>query len=88
MSKNLGLSIKQKKTATGVTWEGTVSIQGMKPTKLVRSTGQSEFSSRATLMTSARSLAKRLGFGLVETNSKVKAKKTSKPAVQATAVSQ
>lgn len=58
MSKNLDVKVSQRKGA----WEATVSIQGTRPTKLVQSNGSSTFGTRAAALTSARSLAKRLGF--------------------------
>jgi hypothetical protein len=44
-------------------YEGTVNIPGIKPTKLVRKAdGTTRFVSRSAVLTSARSLAKRLGY--------------------------
>ena len=44
-------------------YEATVRIPGIRPTKLVRrSDGSTQFPSRSAVLTSARSLARRLGF--------------------------
>lgn len=59
MSKNLDVKLSEKNG----TWEATVSIPGTKATKLVqKSTGLSQFATRAAALNSARSLAKTLGF--------------------------
>ena len=44
-------------------YEATVRIPGIRPTKLVRrSDGSTQFPTRSAVLTSARSLARRLGF--------------------------
>lgn len=57
--KSLDVKLSEKNG----TWEATVSIPGTKATKLVqKSTGLSQFATRAAALNSARSLAKTLGF--------------------------
>ena len=59
----LQVKVSERKTDTGVTYEGTVSIPGLRPTKLARkSDGVIQFSSRSALTAAARTLARSLGF--------------------------
>lgn len=82
MSKNLNVKFNSKSSNGTQVWEATVSIPGTKPTKLVqRATGNSQFSTRAAALTSARSLAKGLGFGGVA--EPTVAKKAAKKSVKA-----
>jgi len=63
MSKNLEVRISSRTIAGLQTWEGTITIPGSRPTKLVqRSTGNTTYSSRSALLTSARSFAKNIGY--------------------------
>lgn len=63
------------------TFQGTATIPGLKPTKIVKKKdGCSEFSTVSAVRTSARSIAKTLGFEGVELDVPVKkaAKRTAK----------
>lgn len=63
----LSVKLKSKTVEGQEVWEGTVAIPGVKPTKLVRkSDNKTQFGSRRAVMTSARSLAKKIGFEGVE----------------------
>lgn len=88
MSKNLEIRVSSKTTDGTVTWEGTVSIPGTRPTKLVRSTtGTTAYNSRASLLASARTFAKRVGFdGITEPAVLAKAAKKSVTATKVKAV--
>jgi hypothetical protein len=83
MSKNLIVKIT-KRTADGVeAWEGTASLPGVRPSKIVKSkSDESKFSTRSALTSAAQRLATRYGFSDVrfegagsETNS-TKSKKS------------
>tara|TARA_Y100000034_G_C6887359_1_gene407589 strand:- start:1850 stop:2107 length:258 start_codon:yes stop_codon:yes gene_type:complete len=64
---SLQLKITSKTTEGKESFQGTVTIPGLKPTKLARkSDGCSCFSSSSAVRTSARSLAKSLGFDGVD----------------------
>lgn len=87
MSNTLTVRLSTKKrTVTEGTepenyFEGTVTIAGLKPTKLARkSDGSTQFPTKAAVSGAARNLAKSLGFADVEvadaTASKVAAKAT------------
>lgn len=67
MSKNLTVKIT-KRTANGAeSWEGTVSLPGVAPTKLVKAkTNESKFSTRSALTGAAQRLAERYGFSEVK----------------------
>lgn len=79
MSRNLEIKIVSRSTNGVESFEGTVSIPGTKPTKLVRSTdGQTTYANRSSLLNSARNLAKKLGFEGIE-----EASKKAAPAKQA-----
>jgi hypothetical protein len=69
MSNNtLSVKVSSRTNDQGETsFEGTVSIQGLKPTKLVKkSDGASQFPTKSALSGAARNLAKSLGFSDVE----------------------
>lgn len=85
MSKN-NLTVKiSKKTKGGVeSWEGTVALPGVKPTKLTKAkTDDIQFNTRSALTSAAQRLATRYGFSEVEfegAGSEKKERKTeSKP---------
>ena len=63
MSNTLNVRVARR-TRDGVeSWEGTVSLPGVQPTKLVRRADNStSFSTRSALATSARSLASQLNY--------------------------
>lgn len=75
----LNLKINAKKRDGQEYFEGTVSLPGLKATKLMRSDGTTEFASRANVSSAARNVAKKLNLE-VATDQPVKkaAKKTAK----------
>lgn len=91
MSNTLQVKVSPKKSGTDEWYEGTVSISGLKPTKLARkSDGSTRFTSRSAVSGAARNLAKSLGFTDVdfgETTSKKAAKKSVKKASSSTTTS-
>jgi hypothetical protein len=63
MSNTLSVRLATRKTSEGEVYEGTVSIEGAKPTKLVRKAdGSTQFPSRSAVAGSARNFAKRYGY--------------------------
>ena len=81
-NKRLEVKVSSRKTNGSEFWEGTVSIPGTKPTKLVRAaSGTSMFSTRSAVISSANSLAKKLGY-TGSTASAQAAKKTAKKATK------
>jgi len=78
---SLKVKVSEKKSDCGSTYEGTVSISGLKPTKLQKSDGSTSFPTKAAAMSSARSLGKRLNCTVVDestTSMKKAAKKSTK----------
>ncbi len=69
------LNVTVRETTNGV--EGTVSIPGLRSTKLARKDGSTTFPNSSALKTTARSLANRLGL-TVEYTAKKAAKKSIK----------
>lgn len=66
---NLQIKVTEKKAKVEgekPTWEGTVSVPGLKPTKLTRKDGSTLFSTKATVASAAKKLATSLGFDGVE----------------------
>lgn len=83
MSNTLSVRVSSRKSESGDCYEGTVTIAGLKPTKLARrSDGGTQFPTRSAVSGAARNLAKALGFtdiDVVDTTKapvKVKAKTT------------
>lgn len=67
MSNTLSVKVATRKDESGEWYEGTVSIVGLKPTKLARkSDGSTKFTSRSAVSGAARNLAKALGFAGVD----------------------
>src|SRR3954470_22562515 len=67
MNTKLVCKITKKTVEGSDLWEGQVSLQGAKPTKLTKSkTGETTFGSKSSLSASARAFAERLGFDSVE----------------------
>lgn len=63
MSNTLSVRVASRKSDTGDYFEGTVSIAGLKPTKLARrSDGSTQFPTKSAVSGAARNLAKALGF--------------------------
>lgn len=92
-SNTLSVKVVGRKTDSGEYYEGTVSITGLKPTKLARrSDGSTQFPSKSAVSGAARNLAKALGFADVDVTDttvpkKVAAKtsaKTTKPTLSMT----
>ena len=82
MSNTLSVKVSSRKTATSSWYEGTVSINGLRPTKLARrADGSTQFPTKSALSGAARNLAKSLGYSDVEVNdgSKPAQKPQSKP---------
>jgi len=84
MSNTLSVKVTNRKTDQGEFFEGTVSISGLKPTKLARkSDGNTQFPTKSALSSAAKNLAKSLGFSGVEVaESKPELKKASKKQVK------
>jgi len=62
-NKNLEVRISSRTTNDVQTWEGTITLPGLRSAKLVqRSTGNTTFASRSALLTSARSFARSIGY--------------------------
>lgn len=75
----LSVKITSKNCEGAESWEGTVSIPGTKPTKLVRkSDGETSFRTRSAVMGAAKTFAENLGFSdlRVEQQSQKAAKKS------------
>lgn len=63
MSNTLSVRLSSRKTAEGDVYEGTVSLEGGTPFKLVRrADGSTRFPTRSAVLGSARNFAKKLGF--------------------------
>jgi hypothetical protein len=91
MSNTLSVRVASHKTETGEWYEGTVSIAGLKPTKLARrSDGSTQFPTKSAVSGAARNLAKSLGFTDVDVNdtSKTTLKKAAKKSAKKTAYTQ
>lgn len=82
MSNTLSVKLASRKSGETSWYEGTVSIVGLKPTKLARrSDGSTAFPTKAAVSGAARNLAKSLGFSDVDlADSDVSTKKSSKTA--------
>lgn len=67
MSKQLPVKVSARKSGDEEWYEATVSVPGLKPTKLARkSDGNTHFSSRSAVTGAAKNLAKSLGFEEVD----------------------
>lgn len=66
MSASLKVKVSEKKSDSGSSYEGTVSISGLKPTKLQKSDGSTSYPTKSAAMSSVRSLAKRLNCTVVD----------------------
>ena len=78
MSKTPTVTVREKRVAGNpVGFEGTVSLQGLKNTKLARKDGTTVFTTRSALSASVRSLKKRTGLDF-ETVSPTTTKKAAK----------
>lgn len=94
MSNTLSVTVSSRKSDAGDYYEGTVSIVGLKPTKLARrSDGSTQFPTKSAVSGAARNLAKSLGFAAVDVSDatavkKVAAKKATVPVPKKVAKSQ
>jgi len=78
MSNTLSVRVASRKSDAGDYYEGTVSIAGLKPTKLARrSDGSTQFPTKSAVSGAARNLAKSLGFTDVDVSD---SSKTATPA--------
>ena len=67
MSKSLNVKITSQRQGETEVFSGTVNIPGLRPTKLVKkSDGTADFPSVSALKTTARGVARTLGFDGVE----------------------
>ena len=62
--KTLIVTVSEKTTKGVKSWEGSVNIPGLKPTKLSKGEGVTSFATRGALNTVARAVAAKLGFEL------------------------
>lgn len=63
----LQVRVNARNTGGNQTWEGTVSIPGLKPTKLVRrSDNSTSFATRSAVVNASRTLVRSLNFSDVE----------------------
>ena len=86
MSNTLSVKVSSRKSDAGDYYEGTVSIAGLKPTKLARrSDGSTQFPTKSAVSGAARNLAKSLGFTDVDVSDTTKAVTKAAPAVKAAA---
>lgn len=87
MSNTLSVRVASRKSETGEWYEGTVSIAGLKPTKLARrSDGSTQFPTKSAVSGAARNLAKSLGFTDVDVNDGSKTATTLKKAAKKSSV--
>jgi hypothetical protein len=67
MSKQLSVKVMSRKSGDEEWYEATVSVPGLKPTKLARKTdGNTKFPTNSSVKGAAKSLAKNLGFDDVD----------------------
>lgn len=67
MSNTLSVRVSSKKNDNNEWYEGTISIEGVKPTKLVRPTdGTVKFPTKSAVSCQAKKFAKSLGFNDVD----------------------
>ena len=87
MSNTLSVRVASRKSETSEWYEGTVSIAGLKPTKLARrSDGSTQFPTKSAVSGAARNLAKSLGFTDVDVNDGSKATTALKKAAKKSSV--
>ena len=75
---NLEVNVRSRNVDGNEIWEGTANIPGLRATKIVRrADNTTAFSSRSALLTSARNVARTLGFdGVVEPTAKAAKRST------------
>lgn len=83
-NNTLSVRVSSRKNDQGSSFfEGTVSIQGLKPTKLVKkSDGSSQFPTKSAVSGAARNLAKSLGFNDVDITDTTAPKQAAKKAAK------
>lgn len=87
MSNALEVKVTSRKGDGAEWWEGTISLEGAKPTKLARkSDGSTRFTSRSAVQGAARRFADRYGYGDVDFGAAEKPalKKAAKKSVKTT----
>jgi hypothetical protein len=86
MSNALEVKVTSRKSDGEEWWEGTVSLEGTKPTKLARkSDGSTRFTSRSAVQGAARRFADRYGYSDVDFGAEKPAlKKAAKKSVKTT----
>jgi hypothetical protein len=83
MSNELTVKVTEREKDGSQWFEATVSIEGLRPTKLARkSDGSTKFTTRSSVTSAAKRLATTLGFQGVETETP--AKKAAKKRVRTT----
>lgn len=86
MSNTLSVKLASRKSGEASWYEGTVSIAGLKPTKLARrSDGSTQFPTKSAVSGAARNLAKSLGFSDVDLADSAAAPKAAKKSATKTA---
>lgn len=76
---NVNLKVKAGKDKEGKEYfEGTLSLTGVKPTKLTKGDGCTHFANKAGLLNAARNWAKKLNLELVTEEAKTEVKKAAK----------
>ncbi len=88
MNNSLNVRISSRSSNNQTVWQGTATIPGLKPSRIVgKSTNSTEFSTRSAVLTSARNLAKSLGFnGIVEAGTTAQVKSAAKKSVKTVSV--
>jgi len=78
-TNTLPVKVASRKKEGREFWEGQVAFPGLRPSKLVRKADNTtEFGTRAAVLASARSFAKRFGFSGVEATGKLTVRTTAK----------
>lgn len=85
MSNALEVKVTSRKSSGEEWWEGTISLEGVKPTKLARkSDGSTRFISRSAVQGAARRFAERYGYSEVDFGEQPALKKAAKKSVKST----
>ena len=83
MANTLSVKVSPRKEGQDEWYEGTVSITGVKPTKLCRkSDGSTKFATRSSITGAARNLAQSLGYAGVDFGEAAKISTTKTPVAQ------
>jgi hypothetical protein len=81
---NLSVKVSQRTKAGKTFFEGTVSIPGVRPTKLAKRDQTTQFSNRSGVLTAARNFAKKFGFSGVDTGEGSQTQRAAKKTVRTT----